>query len=64
MRKVISRRAPKNPPWEKWFAWTSVRVTDGQGNTLSVWLEVVERRKVYSYDHTDQHWFWMYRLVK
>lgn len=44
--------------WHKWFAWYPV--TNAEYNTR-MWLEVVERRLLYTYGWDAQHNVWEYR---
>ena len=54
-----SCRAPTEPqPWEKWFAWYPLQV--GRTNEW-VWMEWVERRRHYPFEHSRFGAFWVYR---
>lgn len=54
-----SMRAPSAPqPWKRWFAWHPVQ--PGNRNEW-VWLEWVERKRCYTFDHTRAWSYWEYR---
>ena len=51
---------PTEPqPWCKWFAWYPVSI---EQRMEYVWLEWVERKRVYMYDFTRAEAFWVYRM--
>lgn len=43
--------------WHKWFAWYPIRTIDDE----KVWLEIVYRRKIYSYSFASRKYWCDYR---
>ena len=57
----FSTRAPVGEqPWIRWFAWYPV--TTGEINEYS-WLEYVERKKCYEFEHTNSWSYYIYRNI-
>ncbi len=51
--------------WSKWFAWYPVAVDEikikNKTRKIRVWLEFIERRKSYSYNHHFN--YYIYRKI-
>jgi len=57
----FSTRAPVGEqPWVRWFAWYPVR-TGLTGEYT--WLEHVERKKCYEFEHTKSFSYYVYRSI-